>query len=204
MSDQHPASEDAIKTPEMLHSEDPNDAPGDSEEDLDNLVFATFASRAVSSETANKTAVKEIAAMVPKMLPKPPAVFTKALLNTYKASPEANNLYSNNKTVHRHVVEVRAIFDYERESKPPVKQKIVIVLDIDIPPPPSTQGPHFGWEIHLAGKKSVGHVPVDPTGLTGRPKRGDPSVQTAAGRNGKDKLTKNETMTWKFESDWIK
>lgn len=203
MSDQHPASEDTIKAPEILHSEDPNDAPGDSEEDLDNLVFATFASPAVSSEIANKTAVKEIAAMVPKMLPKPPAVFANKLLKIYKDSSDTKNLHRNNTTIDRHVVEVRAIFDYERASKPPVKQKIIIVLDIDIPPPPSAQGPHFGWEIHLAGKKKVGHVPVDPKGLTGRPKPGDP-VHTASGLNGRVELTKNETMTWKFESNWIK
>ena len=54
------------------------------------------------------------------------------------------------------------------------RYRLTCMLDVDIPPPGSTQAPHFGWEIEVNGSRvGNGHVWLPNGVLTaGRPPPG--------------------------------
>lgn len=86
------------------------------------------------------------------------------------------NLHANNRAAG--VVQVNTNFEGIRGNG--VRYRLACMIDVDIPPPRSTQAPHFGWEIHFnGGRVGNGHVWL-PVGVLawGRPRPPGAQLQT--------------------------
>lgn len=209
MSDQHPGSEGPDSFPEVIKSEDPSDLPegleaesSGADVEITTSMALEAAARVLEPEAANKQAIAESSAIIKGLSPKN---FSQAILNRYQSSTDTTRLWKNNQVKMHRVVEVRGYFYFTRDNKP--VHDIKTVLDIDIPPKdgtkPPTQDPHFGWEVYYDKKKDIGHVWVNATNLTGRPKKGDPALRTTFGGDEIQDLGKNEKMRWKFDYDYL-
>lgn len=86
------------------------------------------------------------------------------------------NLHANNRA--SGVVQVDTNFEGIRGNG--VRYRLDCMFDVDIPPPSSTQAPHFGWEIKFNGARvGNGHVWL-PVGVLawGRPPPTGADLQT--------------------------
>lgn len=86
------------------------------------------------------------------------------------------NLHENNRAAG--VVQVNTNFEGIKGNG--VRYRLACMTDVDIPPPGSTQAPHFGWEIHFnGGRVGNGHVWL-PVGVLawGRPRPPGEQLQT--------------------------
>ncbi|KAI9700802.1 MAG: hypothetical protein M1836_002171 [Candelina mexicana] len=86
----------------------------------------------------------------------------------------AVNLYKNAQAKSGMVVQVDVTYNGKRGNGG--KYDVHIMLDVDVPPPGSTQEPHIGWEVKLNGQRvGNGHdwVPADVFKV-GRPAPGTP------------------------------
>lgn len=128
---------------------------------------------ATSAAQANALALAKVATIVaglqsPQSIP---AVHKKYIEKTISAITANKNLYNNADSPHP-VVEVNTIFTGSGHAP----YTLHIMLDVDIPPPHSTQRPHFGFEVKLNGARVENSHIWLPAGVlkAGRPAPGTP------------------------------
>ncbi|KAJ5263534.1 hypothetical protein N7478_011139 [Penicillium angulare] len=87
--------------------------------------------------------------------------------------PNNKNLYDLQNQRWGPVVQVVTTVSFDAR---PTRNEVEVKLDVDIPPPNSTQKPHIGFEVKLNGKLwGNGHIWVDENVLhAGRPKLKSP------------------------------
>lgn len=129
-----------------------------------------------TTKEANAEAIRDIVRAIPPLALR--AAFRDFIIDRYSHSDFATNLHTNNAGSFGPVVQVDANF-YQFKADG-TKPHVYIVLDVDVPPPNSTQLPHFGWEVKLGGlRKSNGHRWVKKgVPMTGRPPPGSTGLST--------------------------